>query len=435
MKLLEDFVRFLNRSPTVFHAAREISDALQAAGFTALNEKDRWKCEMGKGYFVTRGDALVAAFKIPKAPPTSATLLASHIDSPCLKIKPHPEKDEQGIGSFLTETYGAPILHTWLDRDLYLAGRISFLDDQGHTKSHLVKLDDSPIIIPQLALHLDRQMNENGVVVNKENHLKPLFSLHSKEKKWEEKLKKHCPFETLLSFDLFLVPYEPASFLGFDSEFIASHRLDNLTSAYAALYALTHSKPQNEVLQAAFFWDHEEIGSMSHLGADSRFADELLERISLCFSMDREDFFRMKSRSLCLSGDLAHGFHPSYKDKYDLSNAPRLGKGAVLKFNANQKYATSSSTGAFIAKLAQTHKIPLQTFASRSDIPSGSTVGSIMASQLGIQTVDLGIAGWAMHSARETIAAADEEALCLLFKAALEEPPISGLYPEPQQGG
>ena len=160
---------------------------------------------------------------------------------------------------------------------------------------------------------------------------------------------------------------------------------------------------------------------MSQLGADSCFADQILERIALCLGMDREDYFRLKSRSMCLSGDLTHGFHPSFADKYDSQNAPLLGLGPALKFNANQKYATSGKTSSVIAELAAAHKIPLQTFASRSDIPSGSTVGSIMASQLGIATVDIGIAGWAMHSIRETISAKDELSLCSLFQKALEE--------------
>jgi len=426
MQIAEEFIRFLNRSPTVFHAAREISNSLAEADFTPLSEKERWRFEPGQGYFLMRGDSLLAAFRMPqmpnKTPPTAAAILASHIDSPGLKIKPNPEHADRSIGRFGTEVYGAPILHTWLDRDLYIAGRISVLDDKGRLSSHLVKLDDYPVIIPQLALHLDRQVNDKGFIINKQDHLQPIFSIHSKDKHLEEWLKKHHAFQTLAAADLFLVPAEEAAFLGFDSELIASHKLDNLTSAYASLYALLHAKPSSNTLQAAFFWDHEEIGSKSAQGADSRFADEVLERISSFFKMDREDFFRMKSRSFCFSGDLAHGLHPSFADKYDPQNAPLLGHGPVLKFNANQKYATSGSTAAYLHGLAKKHKIPLQKYACRSDIPSGSTVGSIMASQLGIPTADVGISGWAMHSIRETIAAQDEVSLCSLFKAALEEP-------------
>jgi aspartyl aminopeptidase len=417
MQIVEDFIEFLDASPTVFHAAREIAERLAKAGFKRLREEEAWKIERGENYFLMKGDSLVAAFKIPEETPTEALILASHIDSPSLKIKPEAVVSSHGVHQLLTETYGSPILHSWFDRDLYLAGRISCVDNRGKRASHLVKLEEA-LIIPELALHLDRTVSEKGVHVNKQDHLKPVFSL--KENALEKWLKKACPFKTLLAFDLFLVPKERAAVVGFESELIASHKLDNLTSAYAALYAMIHAKERESRLQTAFFWDHEEIGSMSYVGADSRFAEEVFERISLSLNIGREDFFRLKSRSLCLSGDLAHGFHPSYADKYDPENAPFLGKGPVLKFNANQKYATSSESGAKIVALAAREKIPLQKFASRSDIPSGSTLGSILASQLGIETVDLGIAGWAMHSIREVVAAKDEEALCHLFKAALE---------------
>jgi aspartyl aminopeptidase len=402
MQIVEDFLKFLNASPTVFHAAQEIAERLSKAGFRELHEEKSWKLEPGKGYFLVKGGALVAAFKIPKEAFRKALILASHLDSPALKIKPNPETSSHSIEQLLTETYGSPILHSWLDRDLYLAGRIS-----SEGQSRLVKLEEDPLIIPSLALHLDRSQTEKGVLVNKQDHLKPIFSLTGET--LAKRLKKS------FAFDLFLVPKEKASLLG--SGLLASHKLDNLTSAYAALYAMIHAKPNPKTLQMAFFWDHEEIGSMSSVGADSHFAYELLER--LC--PKREDFFRLKSLSLCLSGDLAHGFHPSYADKYDPQNAPFLGKGPVLKFNANQKYATSSETGAKIVQLAEKEKIPLQKFASRSDIPSGSTLGSILSARLGVSTVDLGIAGWAMHSIREVISAKDEESLCHLFTKALEK--------------
>jgi aspartyl aminopeptidase len=211
------------------------------------------------------------------------------------------------------------------------------------------------------------------------------------------------------------------SFVGFDNEMIAAHRLDNLTSAYAACEAICKAKPHSSVLQTAFFWDHEEIGSVSALGADSVFATHLLERIALSLKIDPEDLSRLKARSLCVSGDLAHGYHPNFSDKYDPQNAPFLGRGIVLKFNANQKYATSSSTATAILLLAEKHNIPIQKFASRSDIPSGSTVGSMMAAMTGIPTVDLGISSWAMHSIRETVSTKDELSLCDLFQKALED--------------
>jgi aspartyl aminopeptidase len=418
---LLDFLQFLGRSPTAFHAAREIANRLAEADFTPLKEGEKWKFEPGKGYFIVRGDSLVAAFRVPKQAPASSTILASHIDSPALKLKPTPESATQKIGQFGVEVYGAPLLHTWLDRDLSVSGRISILDDAGKISSALVHLDDYPVVIPGLALHLDRSVSEKGLLVHRQDHLKPIFSLHAKEKHFEECLRRHHPFQKILGFDLFLTPLEKPAFLGFDSELIGAYRLDNLTSAYAALQAILSSSPQSDALQMALFWDHEEIGSMSFVGADSLFANQILERVCLFFKMDREDYYRLKSRSLCISADLAHGFHPNYTDKYDPQNAPFLGKGVIFKFNANQKYATSGSTAAQMAVLAEKKKIAIQKFASRSDIPSGSTVGSIMAANLGVPAIDLGIAGWAMHSARETIAAQDELSLIALLKAALEE--------------
>ncbi len=421
VQVLEDFTRFISRSPTAYHAAREIANRLAEADFTPLAEKERWKLELGKGYFIMREDALVAAFRIPKQVPSSAILLASHTDSPALKLKPRPEIASHGIGLFGTEVYGGPLLHTWLDKDLAIAGRITVIDNNGQCQTKTVYLDDYPVIIPQLAIHLDRSINEKGILVHKQEQLKAIFTLRSREKHLEDWLRKHHSFDRLLSCDLFLVPLEKPTFLGFENELIASYRLDNLTSAYACLHALTQSAPRNDAIQLAIFWDHEEIGSMSYVGADSLFANQVLERICSQFKMDREDYYRLKSRSLCLSSDLAHGFHPNYADKYDPQNAPYLGKGVIFKFNAGQKYATSSPTAAPLIHLAEKNKIPYQLFASRSDIPSGSTVGSIMAANLGIPTADLGIAGWAMHSTREVIAAQDELTLCEFLKLALEQ--------------
>lgn len=421
MDALFDFVRFLNKSPTVFHAAREIENRLAEADFTPLKEDEKWVLEPGKGYFITRENSLIAAFRTPQKDPQSAVIVASHIDSPCLKLKPCPEVSNHEINQLSTETYGAPLLHTWLDRDLSIAGKVIVSDQSGKLRSALVNLDDYPVIIPGLALHLDRTISEKGLFINKQDHLKPIFSLHSQNEPLEEWLHKALGFEKLLSFDLFLTPLEKPSFLGFHNEFIASYGLDNLSSAYAALDAILNVSPQSDVLQLSLFWNHEEIGSMSSLGADSFFANQILERICLFFKKDREDFYRLKSRSFCVSGDLAHGFNPSFSEKYDLSNAPFLGKGVVLKFNANQKYATNAATSAAVLHLAEKYKISIQKYANRSDIPSGSTVGSIMSANLGIPTADVGIAGWAMHSIRETIAAQDELSLCALFKAAFEE--------------
>jgi aspartyl aminopeptidase len=417
--MLEKFVHFLNRSPTVYHAAREITTHLAEADFTPLSEGEKWKLEPGKGYFLQREDTLIAAFRLPKKHPTSATILASHIDSPALKIKPLPELSSHGIGQFGTEVYGGPLLHTWLDRNLAVAGRIITQNKKGPCQSHTVLLDDYPVVIPGLAIHLHRDVTDKGLLINKQDHLKAVFTLNSKEKHLEDWLRKHHPFDKLLGFDLYLIPTEKASFLGFEDEMISSYRLDNLTSAYASLEALINTSPRSDAIQMAVFWDHEEIGSKTYAGADSLFVSQILDRISMHLKMDREDYYRMKSRSLCLSCDVGHAFHPNYPEKYDAQNAPLMGKGPAIKFSS--RYATSGATAALLTYLAEKRKIPLQTFASRSDISSGSTVGAMMAANLGIPTVDLGIGCWAMHSIRETISAQDQISLGHLLTAALEE--------------
>lgn len=413
---LERFIRFLNRSPTVYHASREISNTLAESDFTPIYEGEKWDLKPGERYFVMREDTLIAAFTLPKKKPKSATILATHIDSPALKIKPQVHHEP---GLLNTESYGGPLLHTWFDRDLAIAGRIVTMQKNGECESQVVFLDDYPVIIPALAIHLDRGVNEKGLNINKQDHLRAIYTLGGKEKPLTEWLHKHHSFKKLLSFDLYLVPLEKASFLGFDSEFIASYRIDNLSSAYAALYALQNAKANPGVIQMALFWDHEEIGSTTYTGADSTFVNEVLERICLKYKMDKEDLFRLKSQSYCLSCDAAHAHHPNFPDKFDPENAPHMGKGPAIKYSP--KYATTGATAATLVNLAEKHKIPLQSYASRSDIPTGSTVGAMMAANLGIPTVDLGLACWAMHSIRETIAVQDEIWLGKLLKAALEE--------------
>ncbi len=420
--MLEKFVRFINHSPTVYHAAREIGTRLAEADFTPITEREKWKLEPGKGYFVMREDTLLAAFRLPTKKPTDSVLLASHIDSPALKIKPQAEISSHGIGQFGTEIYGGPLLHTWFDRDLSLAGRIVVLDKNGHCESKFVLLDDYPLIIPSVAIHLNREVNEKGLIINKQDHLKAVYSIHHKDQHLEDLLRKQHPFQKLLSFDLFLIPIEKAAFNGYDDELISSYRLDNLTSAFASLEALLQTKARKETIQMAIFWDHEEIGSKTYAGADSLFVNELFERICTSCKMDREDYYRLKSSSLCISADVGHAFHPNYADKNDPQNTPIMGKGPIVKFST--KYATSGATAAPIVRLAEKHKIPLQTSASRSDLSSGSTVGAMMGANPGIPTVDLGIACWAMHSIRETISGQDQIWLCELLKAALEEPLI-----------
>ncbi len=409
------FFSFLSRSPTAWHAAKEIEHSLKEAGFSPLSERDPWHLEAGKSYFVEREGTLVCAFRVPKKKATSAILLASHTDSPALKIKPRPDVATQGISQLLTEVYGGPLLHAWLDRDLAIAGRI-----ETNAGSKLVYLDECPVIIPQLAIHLDRTIHEKGILVHKQDHLKAVLSIHGAHT-LESVLKKHFSFKTLYTHDLFLVPTEKAGLTGLGQELIAGYRLDNLSSAFACLEALTHAKARSDTLQMALFWDHEEIGSTTSTGASSLFVTQMLERIGIALKQTPEDLHRLKSGSITLSVDVTHGWNPNFPEKYDANNSSLLGKGAVIKFNAGRKYASDAASAASICKIAEKHKIALQHAANRSDIPGGSTVGPIMSANTGIPTVDLGVSCWAMHSTREIISADDLKSLTDLCKATLKD--------------
>ncbi len=415
---MNEFFQFLESSPTVWHAAKEISDRLIAAGFIQLKEKESWKLEKGKGYFVVRDDAAVSAFRLPNSTPKRAVLLGSHLDSPSLKLKPKPEIGTDKISQFATEVYGAPLLHTWLDRDLALAGRAIVKTADGKRESKLVFLDEQPLIIPSLAIHLDRSLSEKGLHINKQDHLRPIVSLGK-----AQSLTSLLSIEEILAFDLYLVSLEKPTYIGLGQEMIAAPRLDNLSSAYASLFAMVESEPQDDVLQLSMFWDHEEIGSGTWLGAESSFLNQILERIALSEQITGDDFYRFKSQSWCVSADLAHGFHPNYKERYDSKNAPQLGDGVVLKTNAQLRYATSASSAAPLIEICKKNNWPLQTFAMRSDLPCGGTIGSIVSSVCGISTVDIGIAAWAMHSIRETVSTQDQLALCQLLKEVLNNAP------------
>lgn len=412
---MNDFIQFLTKSPTAYHAVKEISNRLAEKDFIPLLEEEHWKLENGKSYFVEKEGTLLCAFRIPKKKPKSSLILASHTDSPALKIKPRPDISSHDIAQLGTEIYGGPLLHTWLDKNLCLAGSIE--TDLG---SQLVFLEDLPIVIPQIAIHLDRTINEKGVLVHKQDHLKAVFSLN-KEDTLEKVLKKRYGFKKLYAFDLFLVPIEPPSVIGLHQDLFAGYRIDNLSSAYSSVQAITQAHIQDDLLQVAIFWDHEEIGSLSSTGAHSCYLDQLLDRIIGSFDSSKQSFYQMKSRSMILSIDVAHGFNPNYPEKYDPQNSAYLGKGVVIKFNAAKKYASDAKAARELFEIAERHQLSLQEAANRSDLPSGSTVGPIMSAQTGIRTIDLGLACWAMHSTREIISVKDFHSQTKLLTCILND--------------
>jgi aspartyl aminopeptidase len=388
---MNDFVSFLIHSPTPWHAADRLISMLK--GFEELDETKDWNLKPGS-YWVRRSGALIA-FRLP-ARPTRSLLIASHLDSPGLKLKPRPDLTQHGSHQFGVEVYGGPLLYTWFDRDLCISGQVA--TNQG---LKLVHLDSHPLLIPSLAIHLDREINDKGFLPNKQSHLKPLAP---------GPLKKILGFEPL-AFDLFLTPLEAPRIYG---DLISGYRLDNLSSAYASCLALVHGQQRPDTLQMAVFFDHEEIGSETGSGALSPFVDEVLERL-----VGRNALLPLKRRSLALSVDVGHALHPNYPDKSDLENSSKLGAGPAIKCNAMRRYATSAATAAPLLALAGEKKISLQLNAGRSDLTSGSTVGPLMEARLGIPTVDLGVPLLGMHSIRETISMSDLDSLTSLLTLSL----------------
>jgi aspartyl aminopeptidase len=419
--ILTDFKAFLETSPTAYHAVQQIANRLASLDFIPLDEKDAWHLEKGKKYFVIRGGAL-AAFALPEKSAQKMVILASHTDSPALKIKPRPELYKEHMVELEVEVYGAPLLYSWLNRDLCIAGRIVVIGEKGEIEEKIVLIEDVPFIIPALAIHLDRDVNEKGCVLNKQEHLAPLVALNqengSQKIDLAHLLRRQHPFRSLLSFDLFLVPVETARYLGPSSEMLASYRIDNLSSAHAAAHAIALA-PKNDNLQMAVFWDHEEVGSRSAEGSASPFLSDTIQRIAAALKMQAEDLMRLKAHSLCLSIDVTHAYNPNFAAKHDFNHLALLGRGIAIKHNADQKYATNGLTAARIIHLCQTLNLRHQSFVSRSDLASGSTVGPIVAHTLGIPTVDLGIPILSMHSIREVMATQDHLDMCHLLTQAL----------------
>ncbi len=418
--LLTDLKAFLESSLTSWHAVQEIANRLAFCDFLLLNEEEKWDLRLGGRYFIVRGGSLLA-FSIPQSLPKSALILASHTDSPSLKLKPSPLYRTQNMIQIATEVYGAPLLSSWLNRDLTIAGRVVILNHEGNQEERLIHIDDAIAFIPQLAIHLDREVNEKGLLLNKQDHLNPILGLvdlsAEPREVFEILLRRHISFHSLLSFELFLAPSEPARFIGLDHEMLASYRIDNLVGAHAALSAMgkTYEAP-SEQLRIALFLDHEEIG------ANTVCVSDLLERLAHCLKFDIEAWAQLKRSSLCVSIDSGHALNPNYPGKLDPHHSPLLGKGILLKQSASQRYVSEAPAIASFVQACNALNLPYQSYVSRSDIPSGSTLGPLLAKQTGISSIDIGCPQLAMHAAREVIATRDYLDLVHLLTHLLKGP-------------
>lgn len=415
----QDFLHFIEEAPTSYHAVAFAVKQLVKADFEELREENEWKLKGGQKYFCQREGSLIA-FLTPQDRLESALILASHTDSPSFKLKPETEYVKEGMVMLGTEPYGSPLLSSWLNRDLGIAGQVLYTDRQGRFETALVNLRQAPVTIPQLAIHLDRKVNEEGLLLNKQEHLNALAAIDRSTGKSKAKkrsflatlLKETLPLKELVAHDLFLYPLEKPSRIGERGELLAGYRMDSLASVYPILSTLTQKKKTSQsALYMMALWDHEEVGSKSATGAESPFFSHIFERLALALRLSRENYLRLASRSLCLSVDLSHAIHPNYPERHDPQHKPKLGDGVLIKTSAQKRYATDAKPMRQLIETAKKKGIACTVFSGRSDIPSGTTIGPIQAALTGIPTVDLGIGQLSMHSARELIAEKDLLAL------------------------
>lgn len=396
---------FIAESPTPFHATENLLNMFVEAGFTPLTEATDWSISPHSAYVVTRNDSSIIAFRTGADVNAGMQMIGAHTDSPCLKIKPNPETRSHGYLQLGVEVYGGVLLHPWLDRDLSIAGRISGLNSSGEVVSELIDFKQPIAIIPNLAIHLEREANTSRVI-NPQTHL-PLVLTQQDDISFNDLLIQQSkqPLTDILEYELSCYDTQTPAITGLHNEFISSARLDNLLSSYIGAKALIDTTSDQAGLYIST--DHEEVGSSSAYGANGPFLKSVLERIT----DSAVKLTQMVSRSSLLSCDNAHAIHPNYADKHDKNHGPILNAGPVIKINANQRYATTSVSSAKFQSRCAKAGIPLQKFVTRSDMACGSTIGPITSSEIGIETLDVGAPQWGMHSIRETAGTQDCEYL------------------------
>ena len=397
---------FLDASPTPFHAVLNMAGMLENAGFIRLDERENFDLHVGQSYYIIRAESSIIAFNYYDG--FEYLLVGAHTDSPNLKIKPNAEIKKEGITQLGVEPYGGVLLNPWFDRDLSIAGRVSYKSVDGRLKSSIVDMQKAVAIIPSLAIHLDREANISKTV-NEQNHLPPIVSTCKDFSLKNELCEMIDDCKEVLSYELSLYDTQKASYVGFNDEFIASARLDNLLSCYVVL--MTICSTQKPMMMICL--DHEEVGSVSAAGAGGSFLESMIERI---FST-AQDKARFARSSLLISADNAHAVHPNYADKHEPFHAPKLNQGVVVKVNSNQRYASNSQTIARFLDAAASANKPTQSYVTRSDMGCGSTIGPIVSAKLGIDTVDIGVPTYAMHSIRESTGSDDAYSL---YKILLE---------------
>lgn len=411
----EELLAFIQKSPTCFHAVAAMKEILEAEGYGELREEDRWNLEKGGKYYVTRNDSALIAFALPEEEAKGYRIMASHSDSPTFKIKENPEMEAEGRYVKLNvERYGGMICAPWFDRPLSVAGRVVVKEGE-EIVSKLVDVDRDLLMIPNLAIHMNREVND-GYKFNAQKDMIPLYGMSSAKGTFLKTVAEAAGVkeEEILGHDLFLYNRQEGTVWGAEEAFVSSARLDDLQCAFSSLKGFLAGKKEKYIAVHCVL-DNEEVGSGTKQGAASTFLRDVLVRINSGLGQDQEDYLRRLAGSFMVSADNAHAVHPNYGEKADPVNRPCMNEGIVIKHSANQKYCTDGVSAAVFKDLCKRAGVPFQTFTNRSDILGGSTLGNISTTQVAVNAVDIGLAQLAMHSPYETAGVKDT---AYLIKAA-----------------
>lgn len=420
----QELIDFIDASPSPWHAVASAEARLLAHGYTRLEEGDRWQLAANGRYYVVRGGASMIAFVLGSQPIAEAgfRIVGAHTDSPGLRLKPKAAMSSDGISRLAVEVYGGPILATFTDRDLSLAGRVVLRTATGQ-QTRLLRFEQALVRLPNLAIHMNREVNEQGLKLNKQTELPLILGMMNEGDDAEAQLRKlladavQGDAADLLSWELSVYDVQKGCLWGANQEFIADSQLDNLASTHAALTALIATEQPAATCVAAFF-DHEEVGSESATGAGGSFVMDVLHRISQQTGLDEEDRRRAMARSFFISVDMAHAYNPNFPSAYEPGHKVLMNGGPVIKTNVNQRYTTNAETAARFMQLCEKAGVPCQQYAHRSDLGCGSTIGPMIAAQLGVASVDVGSPMWAMHSARESAGVHDHAHMIAALSAA-----------------
>ena len=418
----QQLLTFIDASPSPWHAVETTKAMLDANGFKPLIENQPWQFRKNGKYYVVRDGASIIAFTVGDKPiaDTGFKIVGAHTDSPGLRLKPQAAMANQGIAQLGVEVYGGPILATFTDRDLSLAGRVMVKTGDSFT-SHFVRLTEPMVRLPNLAIHMNREVNDKGLVLNKQTGLPLIFGFAADTAQAHDLLTQalakvmHVQAADILTWDLNVYDTQAGVLWGLNQEFIADSQLDNLASCHAAIEALIATQKPDSTCICALF-DHEEVGSESATGASGSFMMDVIARICASTNTSAEDRLRGIANSFFISADMAHAFHPNHAGSYEPCHHVMVNQGPVIKTNANQRYSTNAETAARFIQLCDQAKVPYQQYAHRTDLGCGSTIGPILAAQLGMASVDVGNPMWAMHSIRESAGALDHAYMIKVLK-------------------